>query len=111
MRSAAVEAAFRVVDRRLFAPQGAEDVAYHDRPIREGRVHLSAPHMYAAVVETLELKPGQSFLNLGSGSGYLSHIVAALITPVSVPDGGQGTLNVARGRGMRLYTDWPRRVS
>jgi protein-L-isoaspartate(D-aspartate) O-methyltransferase len=48
-------------------------------------VHISAPHMYGTVVEALELKPNSctSFLNIGSGTGYLSCIVASILGPTS----------------------------
>jgi protein-L-isoaspartate O-methyltransferase len=55
--------------------------AYLDRPFKQGIVHISAPHMYATVLEALELEGGSglSFLNVGSGSGYLSCLAAALL--------------------------------
>ena len=53
--------------------------AYADRPFKQGYVHISAPHMYATVLEQLELQPGHSFLNIGSGSGYFSCLVACML--------------------------------
>ena len=55
--------------------------AYQDGPIQHPVLYLSAPHMYATIVQALELSEGMSFLNIGSGSGYLSHIVARIAGP------------------------------
>lgn len=61
--------AFRDVPRGFFLPMVTEEEAYADAPLRSGFVHLSAPHIYGCVAEALELKPGASFLNIGSGTG------------------------------------------
>ena len=57
---------------------------YCDRPFRAGVVHLSAPSIYAKGLEALELHPGLSFLNIGSGTGYLSSMVAQIIGPHAI---------------------------
>jgi hypothetical protein len=56
-------------------------VAHSDLPLREGNVHISAPHMYGSILEALELRQNypMSFLNAGSGTGYLSCIVATIL--------------------------------
>ena len=41
-------------------------LAYADRPFKHEHVHISAPHMYATVLEQLELCEGLSFLNIGT---------------------------------------------
>ena len=43
----------------------------------------SAPHMYALVLERMRLRPGMTFLSIGSGSGYLCNMAAHLVGPVS----------------------------
>jgi protein-L-isoaspartate O-methyltransferase len=60
-------------------------MAYADQPVKEGNVHLSAPHIYGSVLEALELHPNTSlsFLNAGSGSGYLTCLAATVLGPRS----------------------------
>ena len=81
-----VEAGFRSVDRRIFVPSRCQDIAHKDQPIRDNKIHISAPHIYGSVIEALELKrdSGLSFLNAGSGTGYLTCIAAAILGPRSV---------------------------
>ena len=38
----------------------AKEHAYMDSPVKIGNVHISAPHMYALILEKLVLKPGES---------------------------------------------------
>ena len=74
---------FRAVDRAMYfdLEEGDTSDPYEDDPWRRGNLHLSAPCIYARVVEALELKPGLSFLNLGSGTGYLNTIIGLLVGP------------------------------
>lgn len=54
-----VEDAFRAVPRGAFVPHDLQLEAYIDSPLRgEPHVHMSAPHMYATVLEALRLSPG-----------------------------------------------------
>lgn len=97
LRSPRVEFAFRLVDRARFVPQlesatptathrhtqadtsMRDHQAYIDGPLKVGMVHISAPHMYAVVLEKLQLESGMRFLNVGSGSGYLSCMGSILV--------------------------------
>lgn len=81
-----IEHGFRQVDRTYFVPKGMEEEAHLDQPLKEGNLHISAPHIYSSALEELELErhSSQSFLNVGSGTGYLSCIVAAILGPQSL---------------------------
>ena len=64
IKSDKVEAAFRSVPRSAFVPAELEKKACEDSPIKQGIVHLSAPHMYAIVLEALDIQPGELILLL-----------------------------------------------
>lgn len=79
--------AFLAVDRGAFWTENS-GVTYIDMPLRSGKLHQSAPHIYARALEAMmPLRPGMSFLNIGSGTGYFSCIVAELIGNESINDG------------------------
>ncbi|OTB00776.1 hypothetical protein M426DRAFT_65304 [Hypoxylon sp. CI-4A] len=80
-----VKSAFQKVDRAHHAP-GA---AYEDSPQPIGHAAtISAPHMHANAVETLLPigVPGRPrrVLDIGSGSGYLTHVLAELVGETGV---------------------------
>ncbi|XP_056279349.1 protein-L-isoaspartate O-methyltransferase domain-containing protein 1-like [Pseudoliparis swirei] len=87
IRSARVERAFRAVDRADYYLEDYRDHAYKDLAWRHGQIHLSAPCIYSEVMEALDLHPGLSFLNLGSGTGYLSTMVGLILGPLGVNHG------------------------
>lgn len=72
--------------RTFFVSQNRQDLAHSDQPLKEGPIHISAPHIYGCIAEALDLTPNSSlsFLNIGSGTGYLSSIVAHILGPMGV---------------------------
>lgn len=74
-----IERVFRAVDRGRYFVTDAADTAYKDLAWKNGNLHISAPCIYSTVMEALELEPGLSFLNIGSGTGYLSTMVGLLL--------------------------------
>jgi len=60
-------------------------MAHSDQPLKEVNIHISAPHIYGSALEALELHQNSSlsFLNVGSGTGYVSCIVATILGPKS----------------------------
>ncbi|XP_076065992.1 uncharacterized protein LOC143039616 [Oratosquilla oratoria] len=87
VRSEMVERVFRAVDRGDYFTSDAVEQAYRDMAWKSDRLHLSAPCIYAQVMEGLQLSPGQSFLNLGSGTGYLSTMAGLILGPYGVNHG------------------------
>lgn len=68
------------VDRAHYAPTNP----YQDAPQSIGNnATISAPHMHGYALEALSpwLKNGARVLDVGSGSGYLSAVMAKLVLP------------------------------
>ncbi|KAI0449906.1 protein-L-isoaspartate O-methyltransferase [Xylaria acuta] len=86
--SDAITSAFLSVDRAHYAPSSP----YEDSPQAIGhRATISAPHMHAKAAESLlpylqrsKTRRPRRVLDIGSGSGYLTHILAALAGEDSV---------------------------
>ncbi|XP_076826427.1 protein-L-isoaspartate O-methyltransferase domain-containing protein 1 [Brachyhypopomus gauderio] len=87
IRTCRVEQVFRAIDRGDYYLEGYRDNAYKDLAWKHGNIHLSAPCIYSEVMEALNLQQGLSFLNLGSGTGYLSTMVGLIIGPFGVNHG------------------------
>mmetsp|Transcript_40769 Transcript_40769/g.130096 ORF Transcript_40769/g.130096 Transcript_40769/m.130096 type:complete len:226 (-) Transcript_40769:221-898(-) len=82
IKDGGVERAMRLVDRGHFSPSGGQ--AYHDSPQVIGYgATISAPHMHAFCLELLagHLVPGARALDVGSGTGYLSAVMAQMVGP------------------------------
>ena len=79
------EAAMRAVPRHAFLPESRREAAYLDRPvpIGEGQT-VSAPHMVAVMTDLLELEPGQTVLEVGTGCGYHAAVTAEVVGPAHV---------------------------
>lgn len=65
------------VKRHLFVPKEYLDSAYSDKPIPiEKEQTVSQPYMVALMTELLNPSPGKKILEIGTGSGYQSAILA-----------------------------------
>lgn len=74
-----VEKVFRCVDRGFYFPDSDKTLAYRDTAWISESFHLSAPSVYATVMECLELQEGNKFLNIGSGLGYINTLAGLLL--------------------------------
>lgn len=75
--------AMRNVPRHKFMPKNLEDAAYEDNalPIGEGQT-ISQPFMVAIMTEKLGLNGGEKVLEIGTGSGYQSAVIAEIASKV-----------------------------
>jgi protein-L-isoaspartate(D-aspartate) O-methyltransferase len=71
--------AMRTVPRHAFVPERLVDSAYGDRalPIGHGQT-ISQPYIVAVMSELLEIEPGETVLEIGTGSGYQAAILAEM---------------------------------
>jgi protein-L-isoaspartate(D-aspartate) O-methyltransferase len=78
-----VLAAMRTVPRHLFVEESFQQGAYEDHPIPidEGQT-ISQPYMVALMTELLELTKESVVLEIGTGSGYQTVILAELAKQV-----------------------------
>jgi protein-L-isoaspartate(D-aspartate) O-methyltransferase len=78
-----VLAAMEEVPRHLFVPKNLRRSAYDDRalPIGEGQT-ISQPYVVAYMSELLELRGNEKVLEIGTGSGYQTAVLARLAAEV-----------------------------
>ncbi len=79
VRDERVLQAMRDVPRHLFLEEGMWDQAYQDHPLPIGEKQtISQPYIVALMTEALSLKPKDRVLEIGTGSGYQTAILATL---------------------------------
>jgi protein-L-isoaspartate(D-aspartate) O-methyltransferase len=83
IRSTAVLAAIEATPRHLFLPTGVAHRAYEDAaiPIGSGQT-ISQPYVHARSLELLQLTGGERVLEIGTGSGYQTALLARLASQV-----------------------------
>jgi len=75
-----VLAAFDRVPRHLFLPEAVRHRAYEDTPLPIGFGQTaSQPSIQALYLQTLRLKPTDRVLEVGTGSGYQTALLAQLV--------------------------------
>jgi protein-L-isoaspartate(D-aspartate) O-methyltransferase len=75
----AVLKAMRTVPRHEFVPEGERRLAYQDMPLPIGYGQtISQPFIVALMTDLLDLKPGATVLEIGTGSGYQAAVLSPL---------------------------------
>jgi len=80
IRDPRVLAAFARVPRRFFVPEEFQPYSEADRPLDIGHGQtISQPFIVAAMTEALDLRGRERVLEVGTGSGYQTAILAELL--------------------------------
>jgi protein-L-isoaspartate(D-aspartate) O-methyltransferase len=71
------------VPRHEFVPETLRDEAYEDHPlpIGDGQT-ISQPYVVALMLESLRVSPDDTVLEVGTGSGYATALLAQLAAQV-----------------------------
>jgi protein-L-isoaspartate(D-aspartate) O-methyltransferase len=71
-------AAIANVPREAFVPADLQDEAYADRPLPIGHGQtISQPYIVALMTQLADLRPGDKVLEIGTGCGYQTAVLAA----------------------------------
>ena len=112
--------ALETVPRHEFVPQALRDEAYRDEPLQIGSGQtVSQPYLVALMADLLELDGDEKLLEIGTGSGYTTAVLAHLarrVYTIEIIDDlaerartvldelGYGNVEVRVGDG---YRGWP----
>jgi len=104
IRDKRVLAAFSKVPRHLFVPEDQRPHSYEDHPCPIGAGQtISQPYIVALMTEQLQLKPSSKVLEIGTGSGYQTAILAELASRIysveRFPDLAQGAARIVSELG------------
>lgn len=78
-----VMAALERVKRETFVPEEVRDLAYINRPLSIGHGQtISQPYIVAIMTDMLAVRPDARILEIGTGSGYQTAILAELAADV-----------------------------
>lgn len=85
------------VPRHEFAPERYRGQAYDDHPLPIGEEQtISQPYIVAIMLEALCLKPSDRVLEIGTGSGYVTALLADLVAEVISVERHQSLAHRAR---------------
>ena len=103
VRDPRVLAALAEVPREAFLPPELADAAYDDRPLPiEAGQTISQPYIVAVMTEALALGPGDTALEIGTGSGYAAAVLARVAKQVYTIERHAELAELARERLARL---------
>jgi protein-L-isoaspartate(D-aspartate) O-methyltransferase len=106
VRDARVLEAMRRVPREAFVEPGYAEFAYEDGalPIAEGQT-ISQPYIVTLMIEAAEVRPGDSVLEVGVGSGYAAAVTSQIADRICGIERQPALVEAARRRFRELGYD------
>lgn len=98
--------AFRAVPREAFIAGNNVHLAYGDHPLPiEAGQTISQPYIVGLMIQAAAIKPGDTVLEVGAGSGYAAAVISRIAGKVIGIERQQQLVEVARERLRRLGYD------
>jgi protein-L-isoaspartate(D-aspartate) O-methyltransferase len=102
----AIVEAFRAVPREEFISPEYAHLAYGDHPLPiEAGQTISQPYIVALMIQAADIKPGDTVLEVGAGSGYAAAVISRIAGKVLAIERQHDLVGVARERLDRLGYD------
>jgi len=96
----------RRVPREAFVESGLEEFAYADGPLPIGEDQtISQPYIVALMIEAAEVRPGDTVLEVGAGSGYAAAVISRIADRVYALERHPSLATSARQRFRSLGYD------
>ena len=95
--------AMGTVPRESFVPEYRQEFVYEDLalPIESGQT-ISQPYIVARMIELAEIKPGDTVLEVGAGSGYAAAVMSRMANKVFAIERHEALAKLAAARLKRL---------
>jgi protein-L-isoaspartate(D-aspartate) O-methyltransferase len=98
--------AFLAVPREEFVAEEYAHLAYGDHPLPiEAGQTISQPYIVGLMIEAAEIRPGDTVLEVGAGSGYAAAVISRIAGKVIAIERQHDLIDIARQRMERLGYD------
>jgi protein-L-isoaspartate(D-aspartate) O-methyltransferase len=94
------------VPRETFVPEGLREFAYEDSALPiEAEQTISQPYIVAVMIEAAAVRPGDTVLEIGAGSGYAAAVLSRIAAEVYAIERHAALTSLAKDRLQQLGYD------